>query len=319
MNLIRTVLPVAQRCGCVPRSFVNKRSLSATASGEKMPMNLLARVRKVVYQDFPLGVKTLWNDFQTYQNINDASKTLVNSWRGKVPRRQLEHQRLFRADLSKVFPTIFLWIALPGVGNIYIVMAVFLFPKYSLSRQFLGKSERRKFLHQDYRAKQRLFPNVLKGGFGTVNNIAERIRKNQFYNLSCSKGSNRSMYLVDTVIDRLCKTEHITLNSLTRTQLVSLASATTSIPLPHVMPKMILKITLERHIQLIFDDDKLLIEEGDNLSDLIDDEIIAACELRALPTLQDMSIDHMKEVSQNQNFVVHDSLLKNLHPILSES
>ena len=280
------------------RDFV-QRSFSVTSSEE--PMNLLSRMRKVVYDDFPSGVKALWNDFQTYRNINDASKTLVNSWKGKIPRRQHEHQRLFRADLIKVFPTIFLWLALPGVGNIYVVVAVFLFPKYSLSRQFLNEVDRRKFLHQDYATKRRKFRNVVEAGLGHEVDLLEEWKSSEVcisYHLEDEAGP---MLSTNIMIQKLRRIENITLTSLTRKQLMNLADAMTSIPLPIIMPKPLLMKAIQSHMDAIYEDDALLLGERGTISHLLDDEVIAACELRALPTSKKININHMRQVSKNSN------------------
>ena len=103
---------------------------------------------------FGSGVGLLWNDFQLYRNIRDASTTPRNAWtienkrleipssvvasqviRSRIPWRQQEQQRRFIDGLFTVFPVVALW-AIPVVGYIPMFVAIAT-PRQLLSRHFL--------------------------------------------------------------------------------------------------------------------------------------------------------------------------------------
>ena len=234
---------------------------------------LFSRIRKTIQKDFPRGVKQLWRDFLTYQNINSASKTLNNAWRGTIPRRQIEHQRLFRKDLQRVFPTIFLWAALPGIGNLYAILAVFCFPRYTLSRQFLDLDTRQKFLHLDYMAKERGFRKMIQHLSLEVTSLEA---------LSSDGDGPKVLEKTHELLKR--KLIGMSLNTMPRMQLVAIASAMTSIPFPLLMPRIVLQNQIIKTATNIDSDNLLLFHDESDSLQLNDEEVIAACEFRGLPT-----------------------------------
>ena len=98
---------------------------------------------------FPIGVKRLISDVQTYFFINDAASTPNNSWNSTIPRRQQAFQRKLIKELQSVAVPVVGYVAIPIAGNAFVLLAI-AFPKVFLSWHFLTPSQVRSFASDEH-------------------------------------------------------------------------------------------------------------------------------------------------------------------------
>ena len=175
--MVTTVLSSrAQSNGTRQEQALDKKNDTTTTSTESLlinstaPMTIMERTKR-----FPVAVQQLYKDWMLYRNIEDASRTPLNAWTvnhplhkpaeidtmlltsntthvglisltndtiprpGRIPRRQLEHQRRLRQDLAVVSPLVLVWL-LPIIGYLPMILA-FIAPRQVLSRHFWNDYE----------------------------------------------------------------------------------------------------------------------------------------------------------------------------------
>jgi hypothetical protein len=128
------------------------RSLSSNASADGEEEQSLRRPFPSHIDQikmFPVGVKRLISDIQTYFYINDAASTKTNSWNSTVPRRQQAFQRKLIKELQSVAVPVIGYAAIPVAGNAFVLLAI-AFPKVFLSWHFLTPSQVRSFASDEH-------------------------------------------------------------------------------------------------------------------------------------------------------------------------
>jgi hypothetical protein len=135
---------------------------------------------------FPSGVKKLSSDYQTYKNINDASRTKYNAWssqslkqqptnmisdtstntgtstrvvdniraRSCIPRRQQEQQKRFIRDFKKVILPVTI-VQIPG-GTVFLPL-IAISPQTFLSNHFFTDDQIRYFVSNEYYHRRAYF------------------------------------------------------------------------------------------------------------------------------------------------------------------
>eukprot|EP00816_Leptocylindrus_hargravesii_P005511 CAMPEP_0196826804 /NCGR_PEP_ID=MMETSP1362-20130617/93819_1 /TAXON_ID=163516 /ORGANISM="Leptocylindrus danicus, Strain CCMP1856" /LENGTH=109 /DNA_ID=CAMNT_0042207395 /DNA_START=951 /DNA_END=1280 /DNA_ORIENTATION=- len=73
-----------------------------------------------------------------------------------------------------------------------------------------------------------------------------------------------------------------------------------------VVPSFVMRYFIRSVANDIVRDDDLLISEGNDVNSLTESEVLAACELRGLPTLSGMSATAMKQCLLNHLLMVHE-------------
>lgn len=292
----------------------NRRAVSAQTYSTQVS-DIVKKIRdeyeskfKKPLDGFLRGAKMVYGDFLTYRNINAAAKSKENIWQGRIPRRQVEQQRQFKKDIAKVIPTLFWWQAIPFVGTSVAFFAL-VFPRYLLSSQFYSEDQRRKFAHMDYVRKRTFFSSLIASGVGTNVDVINRVHAHQTdadteYDMAGFILSAKSMMEIMSVNDHLNSRENVCVESLTRSQLLNLCvtSGSTLLPIQFVqltVPSFVMRFFIKSVASDIVRDDKLIIAEGRNVNSLTENEILAACELRGLPTLSDMSVTAMRQCLSN--------------------
>jgi len=272
---------------------------SASTRSQKVESQNALETTWLTIKKITRGAKHLWNDYLTYDNINAAVKTKVNAWKGKIPRRQHEQQRLFRYDAMKVAPTAVMFLV-PFVKYVIGLVAMYAFPKQLLSRHFWTERQKRLFTHQSYEAKQQHFLDLLNAGLGGRSDLMRKIendisvtvhsydRAGPVISAKCAVrilvGSPPNQATIDDVFDEISKF-----------QLTRLARAKNAYSFPF-LPKLLLKHNMKTLACDIARDDALLIKEN-KINEISDEEIVLACDLRSLPTHSNIAIFDMREVS----------------------
>mmetsp|Transcript_15227 Transcript_15227/g.44183 ORF Transcript_15227/g.44183 Transcript_15227/m.44183 type:complete len:230 (+) Transcript_15227:101-790(+) len=108
----------AQSLAFSVRTLVSRPESSRKKQGDFEDMTLWEQVRA-----FPANLKELYADTLTYFDIEAASKTSCNAWRGRVPRRQRAFQRWMEREIAKVALPVVGYVLVPVLGNIFILLA----------------------------------------------------------------------------------------------------------------------------------------------------------------------------------------------------
>ena len=148
-NLLRSKNYSLSKC-----CHFSNTSIRLKSSSSRSPT--LLEMIKIV----PSAMKQLYLDYETYQNIQDATYTMrknTNSWTslGHVPRRQKHQQKKFIYDLQKVALPVSL-LSLPFVGNLFIFVFA-IDPRFFLSNQFFTSTQIRYFCSNEYHARKKNF------------------------------------------------------------------------------------------------------------------------------------------------------------------
>ena len=283
-----------------PGSQLLASSFSSGRASTVPNRNIFFQIWQTIRRDFPNGVHQLWRDYLTYQNINDTAKNTNNSWGGIVPRRQKEHQRLFRRDVSRVLPTVVIWVAVPALGHVYALLAVFFFPKSLLSRQFWTVEQKRNFANEDYTMKIKHFTSLMNEILSRRNRVLNHdgFVNQSAQNLDVFGQISTEQHILQFLLDEIAVSPFSrVLQSLSRNNLVAF-STILNVPFAHVAPNYFLRKRIQEIVAEIINDDNLLLEEDGILHKLSDDEVLETCAFRSLSTRKGISRREMMDVSR---------------------
>lgn len=297
-------------------------------------------------QRFPIGVQELWMDFQHSQLITEASHTRLNAWTinhplrklknrqhssfqqanyakdqdglppGRIPRRQHEHQRKLRHDLSLVLPIVALWIP-PVVGYIPVLLAISA-PRQALSRQFHNSFEVVQFANIEYQQRREQFPIVADAFWNlvsTMHNQPPAIGRTQEWDATGPVLDAAQLYhavFADNNLPQLSAVKRIPRAYLTRFALAIGVYQTLPQPLNGIMaeltPSPWLRARVRQVAQDLCRDDAMLLSEGhhdDKCQRLTDVEVMDACLMRNLP--MDCSISEMRKCLTNHLHMIESA------------
>ena len=289
---------------------------------ERKPLTMLQRIR-----DFPNGAKRLVQDFQLYQNIQEASRNPRSAWAtryklsdkddngeivtGRIPRRQFELQRRIKLD-SAIIPVFFMAM-LPGVGYIPMVLA-FSAPRQVLTRHFMNQFEMYHYGEIEYIQRMNHYRSVYRLFFDSLklDDLASYARgvggdaSGPFIDSLELFSAFHSEYghTTSTILDKL-QTEYQVELALSSGVLQHLPSSL-STALASYLPKSWLCKQVRQRIRAVVTDDSLLLEEGylaDDCEAMTDLELFEACLLRGLPVnippsrMRECVVNHLKAMS----------------------
>lgn len=280
-----------------------------------------------IVKAFPSGMKQLYADILRYKNIHDASRTRLNAWTvrrnplthlgyykvpfiimdeelrpGRIPRREHEEQRRLKEDLRKVLPIVAMWvIPIPFIGSILVSFAV-MFPRQTLSRQFLNPYQRQLFASIEYRQCKGNFYTLGEYVFNSLMISAKRINISSLENDAAGPVLDLMPFyavFANALPEKEAKNFVLPVGKLSslelypREHLISLALANGLYQhLPEPLSTLATRICpwLRQEIRRmgtnITNDDTLLLEEAydsNECESMTDEEVMDACLVRGLP------------------------------------
>uniref|UniRef100_A0A7R9W8U5 Letm1 RBD domain-containing protein n=1 Tax=Pseudictyota dubia TaxID=2749911 RepID=A0A7R9W8U5_9STRA len=302
------------------RTIAFKSSISRKES-PKVPPEFKTLTLWEQILSFPTNVKELYADALTYLNIEAASKTPRNAWGGRTPRRQRAFQRWMRKEIAKVAIPVVGYVAVPILGNIFILLAVS-FPRVMLSQHFLSERQIRTFAADEYAYEtkyNRLLGEYLHSTLSAYKmNMADIARKAGVIEVDDPGGptfADAQSFYLSVFGDSRAAVEYGVHSRkpalsdfalLPRPHLLALAHATGAVPPPHllttplfdILPKAFIARRVNAVAADLVRDDFMLIEEGhhrNGCSNLTDFEVLDACLARCLPTLLTSTKEDMRQ------------------------
>ena len=270
---------------------------------------------------FPVGVKRLVRDIQTYFFINDAASTQNNCWKSTVPRRQQAFQRKLIKELQSVAVPVVGYVAIPIAGNAFVLLAI-AFPKIFLSWHFLTASQIRSFASDEHWFRIKYHHELADCIWGTVGACT-----GQGHGFGGSIVDAKSMrkHVVVTeedaagpVIKDISPLWNLfgpgsgldNVQALPQQHVLTLARSSDLLRPPfdvssfllNFIPKSWTASQVERIANAIIKDDRLLMMEGHHANkceSLTAEEVIDACLLRGLPSKMALNMQQMRRCLTN--------------------
>lgn len=270
---------------------------------------------------FPVGVKRLISDIQTYFFINDAAATKTNCWNSTVPRRQQAFQRKLIKELQSVAVPVVGYVAIPIAGNAFVLLAI-VFPKVFLSWHFLTLSQVRSFASDEhwFRIKYHheladCIWSTLGACTGQGHGFGESIVD--------AKSMRKHIEVIEEdaagpVIEDITPLWKLfgpgggleTMETLPQQHVLTLARSSDLLRPPfdvssfllNFIPKSWTARQVDRIAKAIVKDDRLLMLEGHHANgceSLTAEEVIDACLLRGLPSKMALDLKEMRRCLTN--------------------
>jgi len=285
------------------------------------------------FKMFPVGVKRLWSDIQTYIHIQDAASTATNCWANIpgnnyydkrhhwVPRRQQAFQRKLIKELQSVAVPVVGYVAIPVAGNAFILLAI-AFPKVFLSWHFLTPSQSRSFASDEHWFRIRYHHELIDCIWGTI--AACTGRGHGFGgSIVDAKSMRKQLEIVEEdaagpVIKDITPLWNMfgpgsgldNVQALPQQHVLTLARSSDLLRPPfdvssfllNFIPKSWTARQVERIANAIVKDDRLLLLEGHHANgceSLTAEEVIDACLLRGLPSKMALNTQDMRRCLSN--------------------
>jgi len=281
---------------------------------------------------FPVGVKRLFSDIQTYFHIQDAASTATNCWKDRpgnnynkhhhgVPRRQQAFQRKLIKELQSVAVPVVGYVAIPVVGNAFVLLAI-AFPKVFLSWHFLTPSQVRSFASDEHWFRIRYHHELADCIWSTISACAGR--GHSFGGSIVDAKTMRTQLeiieedAVGPVIKDITPLWNLfgpgsgldDVQALPQQHILALARSSDLLRPPfdlssfllNFIPKSWTARQVDRIANAIAKDDRLLMLEGHHANgceSLTAEEVIDACLLRGLPSKMTLSMQDMRRCLTN--------------------